>query len=714
MAPPTKRRRSNEGQAIPVCKPVLVPTKSSSLPRTKQPSSSPLTELASSQLPRNPDSNPSIDYQTALLALSDEYITTAYNMSSDLAGAEVSDQQLDHYQALLATGMGCLDSVLHNYRIQDARKEARIRLRYAGLLFEETSNDMEAEEVLTKGILVCERARLIDLKYAMHHLLARLWFKGNQAKAALKAIDKHVAELEKLEMVHWVYAFRFLRVSLGLQLGHSQSDTAALTKHLTAIHETASQHGHVAVQIVASTLEALIHLRSRAPDCVDSAYGAMAAARTHQLAPEMASLPQIQELLDCIDLSCSLTRTESQQAIAKMDAMHQNMDSFTRDPSWNKDGNWHIALPGVEVSSSDLAADTGGIMRSLPNSSCALNFKWLTSTEVYNLGYLLSGLASIFMNASHDRKAEAFLEEGLKLSMRPFTAMPRSLTAASADCQHSRVLRIVIQVYDVFATCGRADWETGLQGLKDIRQDLDDLEGPPGADLNDLIIYLNAICLHGLGDLDGALKLYQSEDLRVDLEHETAAATGTMKPIKLLAALNSILALRHFGNHREADTLLHYAQKFCRTKVNNNGSEYGSKLLESAWFILKATEPPEKLGENSIVKTKQCLASAVEAAKKAHNNRLLCVVINFMTDMFFHNIVGGQAEASARAGWTLARKIQDKLWCGVASSMYGDTLERSGKIKDAAVARKDAMDSVKHLPESLKEALTADDAMSKV
>jgi hypothetical protein len=37
------------------------------------------------------------------------------------------------------------------------RLEARLRLRYAGILAEETVNTMEAETALTKGIALCDK-----------------------------------------------------------------------------------------------------------------------------------------------------------------------------------------------------------------------------------------------------------------------------------------------------------------------------------------------------------------------------------------------------------------------------------------------------------------------------------------------------------------------------------------------------------------------------
>lgn len=102
MPQPTKRRRSNDSQPIAVCQ------------------------------------EPSVDYQAALLALSDEYIDAAYSLQ-DLE----TDEELKQYYTLIATGIACLESVLKNYRHQDARKEARIRLRLASLLVEETENDTE-------------------------------------------------------------------------------------------------------------------------------------------------------------------------------------------------------------------------------------------------------------------------------------------------------------------------------------------------------------------------------------------------------------------------------------------------------------------------------------------------------------------------------------------------------------------------------------------
>jgi hypothetical protein len=47
--------------------------------------------------------------------------------------------------------MGCMDAVLKKFNMLP-RDEAKLRLRYATLLVEETDNTTEIDEVLSKGV----------------------------------------------------------------------------------------------------------------------------------------------------------------------------------------------------------------------------------------------------------------------------------------------------------------------------------------------------------------------------------------------------------------------------------------------------------------------------------------------------------------------------------------------------------------------------------
>lgn len=60
------------------------------------------------------------------------------------------------YQKLIATGLGCLESVLSSNKLAP-RLEAKLQLRYASILCEETNNIMEAETALAKGVTLCEK-----------------------------------------------------------------------------------------------------------------------------------------------------------------------------------------------------------------------------------------------------------------------------------------------------------------------------------------------------------------------------------------------------------------------------------------------------------------------------------------------------------------------------------------------------------------------------
>lgn len=95
----------------------------------------------------------------------------------------------------------------------------------------------------------------------------------------------------------------------------------------------------------------------------------------------------------------------------------------------------------------------------------------------------------------------------------------------------------------------------------------------------------------------------------------------------------------------------------------------------------------------------------MQAAKAAANEQILFVVMNAMTDLFFQSIIGEQAEKSAQAARTLAKRSGDKLWLCVADNMYGQIKERCGKNTEAAAAYKEAIEALKEAPEGVRQRL---------
>tara|TARA_R110002060_G_scaffold73468_3_gene82410 strand:+ start:537 stop:824 length:288 start_codon:yes stop_codon:yes gene_type:complete len=90
-----------------------------------------------------------------LISLAEEYFESAHNLAPSVVFT-MTDGDINSYTKLIATGLGCLETALKNIKLPP-RLEANIRLRYAGVLYEETDNYMEGETALSKGIALCER-----------------------------------------------------------------------------------------------------------------------------------------------------------------------------------------------------------------------------------------------------------------------------------------------------------------------------------------------------------------------------------------------------------------------------------------------------------------------------------------------------------------------------------------------------------------------------
>lgn len=442
-----RRKPSASSQPVPRPQPSLTPRKPSTssqpvhprpLPAVQRTSSdtgqaakthvAPTSSQSRSVAPRNPatpaqTAQPSrpdlaagnrelpVDYQVLLLALADEYISKAHALTATVVRSH-AEADLEQYHLLIATGLGCMESVLKNWTFPDPRTEARLQLRYATLLFEETENENEAQELLTKGVALCERHRLVDLRYSMLHLQARFQFRS-RPRAALKMIDQLVPAMEAYKQTAWVYAFRFLRVSLCLQTPR-QPDTAAALQQLRSISALAESLRHYPILAISAAVEALIHLRSDGAEAVELSQRAIAAARKHQLDPGLATLPQLTALVDCLDACCDLVRLSPEQALKKMRAMHQAVDNATADKGlWRADGTFCVPLG--EPASSDVATDSNGVFERTSEGQRGLVFSWIRRSELYAIGYIISGATTTHKNGM-DHKAEMYLVEGSRIT----------------------------------------------------------------------------------------------------------------------------------------------------------------------------------------------------------------------------------------------------------------------------------------------------------
>lgn len=266
---------------------------------------------------------------------------------------------MEEYYKLVATGLGCLEAALSLNKLPP-RSEANIRLRYATVLSEETDNLTEAEVALTKGIAVCEKHRLMDLKYCMQFQLLKVLFRRNR-KAAMVALDKNISEASTYKAVDWVYAFRFLRASFYLQSANPTDNHAM--DNLRSIANMATKRGDSTIVVLTALLEGIIHLRARKEDSITRVQTCIAQASRYQLDPQ-AHIPQIEVLGLLMDLACSLQQKTHNVVIQKLRALQHRMDELVQASDWDRNRE-ELLLPLKKspTSHASVTDDTSTIIR---------------------------------------------------------------------------------------------------------------------------------------------------------------------------------------------------------------------------------------------------------------------------------------------------------------------------------------------------------------
>ena len=361
----------------------------------------------SHKMPPAPYQTP-LDYQLLLLSLAEEYFTAAHGFGS-LADIASRENEMQSYYKMMATGLGCLEAVLKHFKMQPDR-EAMVRLRYSTILFEETENALEAEEALNKGIVLCDRHRFFDLKYNMQHLLARMLY-SKTPRAAFKFLDGILKDAEAYQHIAWVYAFRFLKVSMHLEIS-THPDLVAALNLFKSIISMSSLYGDKAILAIGTTLEALTCLKmSSSADYIEEAQRALAVVRSLQLDPAIGELHQLTVLVSFVDLCCQLQQFEPHQAILKMQIMQNAINTVKSSQTWTDDGSVAIPIPIARMPS---CKSQTGVVRRINSDSIVVMFNWMPKEDIYNVGYLLGGVSIANRNTIDGQKSERMLEEGIK------------------------------------------------------------------------------------------------------------------------------------------------------------------------------------------------------------------------------------------------------------------------------------------------------------
>lgn len=251
-----------------------------------------------------------------------------------------------------------------------------------------------------------------------------------------------------------------------------------------------------------------------------------------------------------------------------------------------------------------------------------------------------------------------------------------------------------MHVHLAFVLCTRTDWQTAKRHLTAVRHLAKSLGDPIPEPLNALIYYLLATIKQGTGYLATALEIYQRPEFDLPEPSEKHQLLGPSNDLALLATLNTILILRDPSQplHHNLNPLIAQVQPFCDSHPNRN--------IRSAFNLIRATAHPDE----AIIRTKQYLQASLQLAQSVANNEITGITLNFMSFRFFRGVVGDQAEKSAKAGHTLAKKSKNSLWMSVSEAMLADTFEVQGKMEEAARMRAAALDLAADIVPALESA----------
>ena len=386
-------------------KPPSLPT-----PLMQTDAASVLTLPSKPKLPTPTPTGPPVDTAAVLMSLAEEYLAVAYGISSRSEDRSTQSGSREYYR-LIATALACLETVLAKCRLQP-EQEATVRLRYATVLFEETENEMEAEEALSKGISITERHRLFDLKYNMQHLLVRVLFQTRPA-AAFRYLDGLLRDSQAYEHWPWLYAFNFLKISLHLELAvQSRQDNNIAFSTLNRLKDLAERNGDTAIVAIAATIKAWLALKTaNTAESFEESQTSLALARGLQGSQGVQQVAQIPIMIALVDLCCCLQYFSPAQAQAKMKHVTDVLSNLPEVPDWLNNGSFNVYL---QPTAGLYPQRESGVIRSCGDGRWSMLLNWLPKNDIYTMGYLLSGISLIHQSKAQSHKAEDMLDVGIK------------------------------------------------------------------------------------------------------------------------------------------------------------------------------------------------------------------------------------------------------------------------------------------------------------
>lgn len=704
---PSIPKMSQSDQSTPRPKPRVLqeqPNTARTPASSSQKSTPKATSVTTTVTAEQPPQQPSI-----LLTLADEYIEAARKL----------EERTEDYHILMSTALRCLQVALKNFKLSPVRS-AQVSLKYAQLLYDETDDLDDAELVLTKSIDLCERMKFTDFKYAMQLLLAKVLFRS-KPRAAVRDLGSMIQDIETYKHTAWEYPFRLQAVFFLLASRNHHSIHDAL-QHLDKIQVAANLHADRAVYTFAAILESLLHLRNPGPDSLSHSQQALAKARSYQLNPDVEGHPQMSVMMEFIDLMWTLNTAADQNVLDKKrtnlkDALYASLDG----KAWSKDESTWLRINSKSLKG--VPTQVGGLIHDV-DGRYYMALSWLGKKEFESLGFLLNGAALIPQNHYMQGKAEKFILEGYKITNDGIPAQESVLCVKdSKSTRRNHILSIYFLAELAFMRANKGSWDKTQQAMKLIESHIKMLGDDVPDELKALHAYLNGCIAQANGDLDTALKHFQSHHLVLHTPPAPNAMSKPQKPVtnstlidfQLLATINTafIIRLPSHPQHGRLDRLLnlltpHFPNTSIQAgspsaKMTNTNPTSTHPLLAPTHSLLLATLP-----NTTILQTKSLLAAALQNARSVSNVQVMSLCLTLMYDRFFRGgIQDVQAVKCAQAASHHVRaKLGSPLWGVMTGILQAESMQLVGDDANVIREKREAVGQLwENVPEGVKRAV---------
>ena len=233
------------------------------------------------------------------------------------------------------------------------------------------------------------------------------------------------------------------------------------------------------------------------------------------------------------------------------------------------------------------------------------------------------------------------------------------------------------RAYLAFHYAGLADWTSTKRHIDDLRTHMRTSDISPAGPLGQLVLYLDGVYHQGIGHFDMALRIFGDAkfDLSTSKSTTLTSAEQVAKDVALLAALNTLWILQDKPrlDQRRNMAILERIRPFCVSHPNYD--------IRVAWSIVLATV--ETTSPITVTQVKSPLGMALRYAQTTMNAHFLAIILSIMCGRFFNNVIGPQAEKSAKSASVQAGRSGNKLWMSVTDGMLARFYDVQGKKTEA-------------------------------